>query len=68
MKNILHVSNLVYKLFLINQIMRKRFEIIFIDDDYHILKNDNLLNNVLKINNIYILNILEFIINIIIII
>ena len=36
MKNILYISNLAYKLFLINQIIKKRFEIIFINDDYHI--------------------------------
>ena len=68
MKNILYILNLIYKLFLINQIMRKKFKIIFINDNCHILKNDNLLNNISKINNIYILSILEFIINIVIII
>ena len=48
--------------------MKKKIEIIFINNDYHILRNDNLLNNVLKINNIYIFNIFKFTTNIVIII
>ena len=58
-KNILHVPNLVYKLFSISQAIRKEFEIIFIDDNCYLRKNGNLLRSASKVNNTYILSVLK---------
>ena len=58
-KDVLHVSDLAYNLFLINQATRKDFEIIFVDDDYYIRKNSILIENAPKIQNIYIFSLLE---------
>lgn len=67
-KDVLHVPDLACGLFSISQAMRKGFEITFIDDDCHILRNGNLLGNAPKVNNIYILSVLESTANVAVII
>ena len=55
--DILYVLDLTCKLFFISQTTRKEFEINFLDNDYYLYKEDDLVESALKVNNIYILNI-----------
>ena len=48
--------------------MRKGFEIIFIDDDCYLRKDGNLLGSALKVNNTYILSVLELTVRVAVII
>ena len=53
----LHVPDFICELFSISQIIKKGFEIVFLDDDCYILKNNVLVESVSKTRNIYILNV-----------
>ena len=52
----LYVLDFTCELFSISQIIKKGFEIVFLDDDYHILKNNVFVESASKTRNIYILN------------
>ena len=47
-ENVLHVSDFIYELFSISQIIKKGFEIVFLDDDYYISKNNVLVKSISK--------------------
>ena len=67
-ENVLHVSDFICELFSISQIIKKGFEIAFLGDDYHISKNGVLVESALKTRNIYILNVFQSTIKIVVLI
>ena len=67
-ENVLHVSDFICELFLISQVIKKRFEIVFLGDNCHILKNDVLVESASKTRNIYILNVSQSTIKIVVLI
>ena len=56
-ENVLHVPDFICELFSISQVIKKGFEIAFLDDDCHISKNNVLVESASKTRNIYILNV-----------
>ena len=59
LKDVLHVPDLSYSLFSISQATRKGFEITFVDEDCHIRKDSILTGSASKVQNTYILSLLE---------
>ena len=53
MKDVLHVPELTYGLFSLNQATRNGLGISFSGDDYYIYKGDKMIGSVPKVNNIY---------------
>ena len=58
LEEILHVLGLAYSLFLISQAIRKGLKVTFLNKDYKILRREEVIKNALKVNNIYILNVI----------
>jgi len=57
-KNILHIPALTYRLFLIYQVISKRYKVCFNNDDYAITKDDKTVGAALKQGNVYTLNVI----------
>jgi len=57
-KNILHVSALIYSLFLIHQATSKGYKVCFDNNDYAITKDDKTVGTALKQGNVYTLNVI----------
>ena len=58
-EDVLHVPDFTCELFSISQAIKKGFEIAFLGDDCHILKDDILVESASKTRNIYILNVFQ---------
>ena len=56
-EDVLHISDFICELFSISQVIKKGFEIVFLDDDCYILKDNVLVESASKTRNIYILNV-----------
>ncbi len=59
LKDVLHVPDLTCGLFSISQATRKDLGITFIGEDYHIFQGSKLIGSAPKVNNTYILSILQ---------
>ena len=58
-KDVLHVPDLTCGLYSISQATQKGFEILFTGDECRILKDNQQIGSALKVNNTYILSVLQ---------
>ena len=55
--NVLHIPGLIYNLFSISQTTRKGLKVTFLDNDYKILRDEDIIESAPKVYNTYILSV-----------